>query len=122
MRKALILAGLILGATACTNQQIDACLAERPVEQFPWLKKVKESFNCDHCAHAIVKATYKGQTVFYYELGGAYCNVVFRIDLRNCQGDTIKTYFPQNREEWGVQTRAFQNEVTNRQTLYQCGF
>lgn len=89
------------------------CKYDNPLEDLQWLKDLKSSLTNCGCEISIFQATYNKETVFYDAITDPRCNSIFNITLRNCSGDTIKTYDYSLLEN-------FNTEVTDRKGLYSC--
>lgn len=127
MKKILILSGLVLLAGSCkkeTERVANACTAQNPLEELPWLKAMKDAAAAippSGCATRIERATYQNQPVFYAWFTGMSCDrrlacdAVFSVVLYDCQGKRVKNYYS------GLELGDFVKEVTNREILFECG-
>jgi len=61
---------------------------------------------------SIIQATYNKQTVFYTAMTDPLCDGLYSIVLRDCKGDTIKSY--------GNIYQVTGNEISDIKVLYRC--
>ncbi len=114
----LALVAIILSTTLIScdkdddNETNNTCNVSNPAEDLAWLKEAIDSLKQDEYS-SVVMATYKGESVFYYD----NCNPIISYvsHVRNCSGDTLGN------------TTDLYDELTNLTTLwkhkdYKCGF
>lgn len=119
MKKLIIVVNLLALFSGCKRDTItsqNACTAAKPLEEVTWLKTTKDGLKCTTVYYySIVKAIYRGQTVFYVHFSCPTCDYVFRATLLDCLGKEVRTF-----SNTLAEMQAFENEVTNRQVLYAC--
>lgn len=113
MKKNFIVLFAALMLMMSCEKKGNECNCNNTIEDIAWLRDLKSSLTDCTCEVTIFQATYNNETVFYSAMSFFTCDGYYPIVLRNCSGDTIKTYEPPFGE-------AFQNEVTNRKGLYSC--
>jgi hypothetical protein len=114
MKQFILLLFCLTCLTCCDNEDsIPTCEFSDPLEELSWLKEYKESLQDCQTETSIFQASYKGHVVFYTALTDPLINSAFAIGLWNCEGEIIKTYEYDEREE-------FHNEVSNIVLLYRC--
>jgi len=90
----------------------NTCNCKDPLNDLAWLQEVKVSLTNCFCEMSIIQATYNKQTVFYTAMTDPLCDGIYSIVLRDCNGDTIKTYESVN--------QVTENEISDIRVLYRC--
>lgn len=71
------------------------------IEDQEWFKNIMEECTIQAvCTLSIHKGLYKGDTVYLTGLNGPLCDPAFYIVLLDCQGDTLKEYNWDNKDEY----------------------
>jgi hypothetical protein len=109
----LLITGIILTSCKKDNNTLPECNVEDPIEEFDWLKEVKNSFTNCSCWISILQGRYKGGTVYYTMITDPVCNSVFEVTLWDCNGNIVREYKTGENEIFG-------NEVELVRNLYTC--
>lgn len=81
---------LVMGCTDHTfePQLSNTCSVQHPVQDLPWLRQMIEGYRQSPQKNWFIQqGTYKGQTVFAFNICCANCNYV--IPVHNCSGERI---------------------------------
>jgi hypothetical protein len=111
MKKTTLIFVTLLLLLSCEKHD-KACGFNDPLEDLAWLRNVKISLGDCTCEISIIQALYNKQTIFYTALTDPLCDGYYPYVLRNCAGDPLKTYLPDD--------PAFSTDVTDRNVIYRC--
>ena len=106
---------LMLLLTSCEKENELPCGLIDPLNELEWMEGLKQSVDesCDAVQLSLFQARYKRKTVFILQVTDPRVNTVFSVSLLNCGGELIKTFGPDDHEE-------FYRKVTEREVLYSC--
>lgn len=104
---------LFLGLSSChaSNNDTSKCEVQNPLEEYTWLKELKESLKDSDVERTIYQATYNKQTVFYLMVTDPRVRVAFGVTLWNCEGKVIRLFKLSESDD-------YEKLVTNRIVLH----
>jgi len=70
----------------------NACTAENPIGEVPWLQELKNSITHCTCEQSIIQGRYLSETVFYVAVTDPACSSIFAPTLYDCSGTIIKKF------------------------------
>jgi hypothetical protein len=111
----LLIAAGFIGCHNSKNVDTNACAANDPMEEVPWIEELKTSMTNCSCEISIIKGTYRGQTVVFTALTDPLCNGISTPILYNCEGKEITRFTdsPSDQEE-------LRNNVRRESILFRC--
>ena len=89
------------------------CNSDNPIEDFAWLKAMKNTMTNCSCEISIIQGTYNNQTVFFIALTDMLCDGINIPTLFDCKGKAVRVY---NSSDY----RDFHDQVTTDKVLYRC--
>ena len=114
-RPYVVLLSVLLSHSGCEDIIDPNCNTMDPVNELEWIteltRQVDES--CNSVQMSLFRATYKRHTVFYIQVTDPLAQVVFYVELYDCDGVSIKK-FGQNEQD------SFYDKVTDRDIIYSC--
>lgn len=116
MKKIILLLTMILFIlNCCTYDKLTKteCNSDDPIEDFAWLKEMKNSLTNCSCEISIIQGTYNNQTVFFTALTDALCDGIDIPTLFDCEGKVVRTFTSND-------YRDFYDHVTRDKVLYRC--
>jgi hypothetical protein len=116
MKRFLFLLLCLTALISCDHEDdesIPSCEFSDPIEDLAWLKEYKETLSDCSIQISIFQANYKKHVVFYSRITDPLANSVFGVALWDCEGNIIKIFKYDQREE-------FNKLVTNGVVLYRC--
>jgi len=104
---------LLLGFSSCDASKNDTskCEIQNPLEEYAWLKELKESLKDSDVEKTIYQASYNKQTVFYLMVTDPRVRLAFGVILWDCEGKVIREFKSGESED-------YEKLVTNRVVLY----
>ncbi len=104
---------LLVNCSKDEKTSANDCNTDNPMEEFGWLKEMKDTLTNCTCQLSIVQGTYLNQTVFYLAITDPVCNGISIPTLYNCNGKAVKKYSTDD-------FRDFNHQVTFDSILYSC--
>ena len=106
---------LFISINSCEKENELPCGLIDPLNELEWMEGLKQSVDesCDAVQLSLFQARYKRKTVFILQVTDPRVNTVFSVSLLNCEGELIKTFGPDDHEE-------FYRKVTEREVIYSC--
>jgi hypothetical protein len=89
------------------------CISDNPIEDFAWLKEMKNSLTQCDCEVSIIQGTYNNQTVFFTALTDVLCDGINIPTLFDCDGKIVRVFTIGD-------YRSFNDLVTRDKVLYRC--
>ncbi|HZK96042.1 MAG TPA: hypothetical protein VFC67_17715 [Prolixibacteraceae bacterium] len=89
------------------------CISDNPIEDFAWLKAMKNTMTDCGCETSIIQGTYNNQTVFFTALTDALCNGINMPTLYDCEGKVVRVFTI-------ADYRTVTDLVTTDKVLYRC--
>ena len=104
---------LLLGFSSCdaSKTEVPKCETQNPLEEYVWLKELKESLEDSELEKTIFQATYNKQSVFYLMITDPRVKLAFGVTLWDCEGKIIREFKSGESED-------YEKLVTNRIALY----
>ena len=89
------------------------CTSNNPIEDFTWLRVVKNSLSNCSCEISIIQGTYSNRTVFFTAITDALCDGIIIPTLYDCEGKVVRIFTSDD-------FLSFNDLVSTDKVLYRC--
>ena len=104
---------LILNGCHYDKMAKTECNSDNPVEDFAWLKAMKNTMTNCSCEISIIQGTYNNQTVFFMAGTDPLCNGINMPTIFDCEGKVVRIFTIND-------YLSFNDLVTRDKVLYRC--
>lgn len=108
-----VLSLLILNSCYYDKMAKTECISDNPIEDFAWLKAIKNTMTDCSCEISIIQGTYNNQTVFFTSLTDMLCDGIDMPTLFDCEGKVVRVFTV-------ADYRTVNDLVTKDKVLYRC--